>query len=210
MTLTDLIYLMSHPNDSSNKDRQLVEKILNGDKSAFAILIKNTEGLVAQMVFRMINSPADRKDVAQDVYLKAYKNLSGFRFQSKLSTWIGQIAYNRSLQYLEKKKVVLLDNFSEEEQDLLEKLQQRDNITEINETEKIMQGKDLSGILATELDKLSPIYKTLISLYHQEELSYNEISEMTSLPEGTVKSYLFRARKQLKENILSGYKREEL
>ncbi|AOM77005.1 RNA polymerase sigma factor [Pedobacter steynii] len=201
---------MSYPNESSKTDRQLVENILNGDTHAFGILIKNTEGLVSQMVFKMIISPADRKDIAQDVYLKVFKNLSGFRFQSKLSTWIGQITYNRCLQYLEKKKVVLMDNFNDEDRDLSDKFQQKEIIAERNETEKIMQGKDLSGILAAELDKLTPIYKTMISLYHQEDLSYHEIAEITSLPEGTVKSYLFRARKQLKENILSRYKREEL
>jgi len=201
---------MSQPNESSNADRHLVEKILGGDKHAFGILIKNTEGLVAQMVFKMINSPADRKDIAQDVYLKAFKYLSGFRFQSKLSTWIGQITYNRCLQYLEKKKFVLLDNFSDDEQDQIDKFRQKESAVDLNETEKIMYNKDLAGILNIELDKLSPIYKTMISLYHQEELSYTEIAEITSLPEGTVKSYLFRARQKLKEHILSGYKREEL
>jgi RNA polymerase sigma factor (sigma-70 family) len=201
---------MSQPNESSNADRHLVEKILGGDKHAFGILIKNTEGLVSQMVFKMINSPADRKDIAQDVYLKAFKYLSGFRFQSKLSTWIGQITYNRCLQYLEKKKFVLLDNFNDDEQDQINKFRQKESAVDLNETEKIMYNKDLAGILNIELDKLSPIYKTMISLYHQEELSYTEIAEITSLPEGTVKSYLFRARQRLKEHILSGYKREEL
>lgn len=201
---------MSQSNESSNADRHLVERILGGDQHAFGILIKNTEGLVSQMVFKMINSPADRKDIAQDVYLKAFKHLSGFRFQSKLSTWIGQITYNRCLQYLEKKKFVLLDNFNDDEQDQIDKFRQKENTIDMNETEKIMYHKDLSGILTVELDKLSPIYKTMISLYHQEELSYTEIAEITSLPEGTVKSYLFRARQKLKEHILSGYKREEL
>lgn len=201
---------MSHPNESSNADRHLVEKILGGNKHAFGILIKNTEGLVSQMVFKMINSPADRKDIAQDVYLKVFKNLSGFRFQSKLSTWIGQITYNRCLQYMEKKKFVLLDNFSDDEQDQIDKFRQKESTIKMNETEKIMHSKELSGILNIELDKLPPIYKTMISLYHQEELSYTEIAEIMSLPEGTVKSYLFRARQKLKEHILSAYKREEL
>ena len=57
---------------------------------------------------------------------------------------------------------------------------------------------------------LSPIYKTLIMLYHNEELSYEEISQITELPEGTVKNYLFRARKALKERLLVKYKKEEL
>jgi len=76
--------------------------------------------------------------------------------------------------------------------------------------ENIITQKQLSKILAAEIGLLSPVFKTLIGLYHHEELSYEEISDITGLPQGTVKSYLFRARKLLKENILSKYKREEL
>ena len=88
-------------------DKDLVEKVLRGDTNAFSIIIKNTEALVAQIVFKMIGNEEDRKDLAQDIYLKAYKNLSSFRFGSKLSTWIGQIAYNACTDYLRKKKLVL-------------------------------------------------------------------------------------------------------
>jgi RNA polymerase sigma factor (sigma-70 family) len=65
-------------------------------------------------------------------------------------------------------------------------------------------------ILATGIGRLPPVYQTLIGLYHQEDLSYHEIAGITGLPEGTVKSYLFRARKQLKDTMLSIYKKEKL
>ncbi|MGU3377528.1 RNA polymerase sigma factor, partial [Chryseobacterium sp. M5A1_1a] len=139
-----------------------------------------------------------------------FKNLKQFKFQSKLSTWIGQIAYNTCLNYLEKKKMILLDyNFSDETQEeVLEKLAQQ--INSDNETEKQIFQKELSEILTTEIEKLPPIYKVLLNLYHQEELSYSEISQITQLPEGTVKNYLFRARKALKISVLLTRKREEL
>lgn len=79
-----------------------------------------------------------------------------------------------------------------------------------NETEKQLFRKELSEILSIEIEKLQPIYKLLINLYHNEELSYTEISQITQLPEGTVKNYLFSARKTLKENLLLLYKKEEL
>ena len=85
---------MSNLKDEQFSDQHLVTAVLNGDRNAFGLIIKKTEGLVAQMTFKMIIIPGDRKDVAQDIYLRAFKNLSGFKFQSKLSTWIGQIAYN--------------------------------------------------------------------------------------------------------------------
>ena len=96
-------------------DKELVEKVLSGDTNAFAAIIKNTEVLVAQIVFKMVENKEDRKDLAQDIYLKAYKNLPGFRFGSKLSTWIAQIAYNTCLDHVRKKKLVLQDNFDDDD-----------------------------------------------------------------------------------------------
>ena len=91
-------------------DKELVNRVLKGDNQVFVTIIKNTEGLVALVVFKLLNNPEDRKDIAQDIYLKAYKNLPGFKFQSKLSTWTGQIAFNTCFNFLEKKKIILLDN----------------------------------------------------------------------------------------------------
>jgi RNA polymerase sigma factor (sigma-70 family) len=65
-------------------------------------------------------------------------------------------------------------------------------------------------IVYAAIEKLSPLLKTLITLYHNEDLSYTEIQQITKLPEGTIKSYLFRARKALKNDLLQHYKREEI
>ncbi|UOQ70892.1 RNA polymerase sigma factor [Hymenobacter cellulosilyticus] len=100
---------MSNPPTSPSTDQQLVTQVLGGNTAAFGQIVQRTEGLVTQMVFKMIRHPADRPDIAQEVYLKAYKNLAGFKFQAKLSTWIGQITYNTCLHYLEKKHLVLVD-----------------------------------------------------------------------------------------------------
>jgi len=197
---------VSNLKDEQLSDQRLVTAVLNGDRHAFGLIIKKTEPLVAQMAFKMISSPGDRKDIAQDVYLKAFKNLSGFKFQSKLSTWIGQIAYNTCLHYLEKKKLVLINNLGEDGE-IPENNFKKDVKSD---TEEKLFSKELAEMLHTEIEQLKPLYKTLISLYHQEELSYAEIAEITSLPEGTVKNYIFRARKILKENILLKYKRSEL
>lgn len=197
---------MSIQNEDILADQRLVKSVLNGDRNAFGLIIKQSEGLVAQITFKMISSPGDRKDIAQDVFLKAFKNLPGFKFKSKLSTWIGQIAYNTCLHYIEKKKLVLSDNFGKDGElpagHISEDLQ--------NDSEEILFNKELAGILHLEIERLKPLYKTLISLYHQEDLSYAEIAEITSLPEGTVKNYIFRARNTLKVNIQSKYKRNEL
>ena len=191
-------------------DQTLVGRVLGGDTNAFRLIVKNTEGLVGQIVYKMVKNPADRKDIAQDIYLRTFQKLNTFQFQSKLSTWIGQIAYNTCLGYIEKKKLVLLDSVNdEEENEVLEKLNYAIDPF-VSETETSFLKKELSTILKIEIEKLSPIYKTLITLFHNEELSYAEITEITQLPEGTVKSYLSRARKLLKDNLLLTYKKEAL
>ena len=198
--------------DNVVADQLLVDKVLCGDTNAFKFIMKNTEGLVAQIIFKMIPNSEDRKDIAQNIYLKTFQKLKSFKFQSKLSTWVGQIAYNTCVNYLEKKKLVLLDNKNDDNESADEALEILSNKFHQfnNETEEFIFKKELSEILKIEIDKLSPVYKTLITLYHNEELNYSEIAEITELPEGTVKNYLFRARKTLKDNLLLTYKREAL
>jgi len=193
-------------------DQPLVERVLRGDTNTFNTIIKNTQGLVTQIIFKMIPGAEDRKDLAQDVYLKTFKKLESFKFQSKLSTWIGQIAYNTCVNHLEKKKLLLIENNNDDSESDDETLEIMNNKTNplSNETEKIIFKKELSEILKKEIDKLSPVYRTLITLYHNEELNYSEIAEITELPEGTVKNYLFRARKTLRNNLLLTYKKEAL
>lgn len=203
---------MNDKNENNLTDHILVDKILSGDTNAFSVVIFKTERLVTQIVFKMIANAEDQKDIAQDIYLKAFKKLGSFKFQSKLSTWIGQIAYNTCLNHLEKKQLVLNHKYAIEttEYEEMEYIDNKNAPTLYIEPDSILMKKELSEILQPEIDNLSPIYKTLITLYHKEELSYLEIAQITELPEGTVKNYLFRARKALKENLLKKFKKEDL
>jgi len=182
-------------------DKILIDRVLRGDAGAFEEIIRSTEGLVAQIVFKMVKNIEDRRDVAQDIYVRVYRGLPGFRYQSKLSTWIARISYTTCLNYLEKKRLVLSDTFPEDPGMDREAGQ---------EPETLIFKKQLSGILQAEMDKLPPVYRTVLVLFHQEGLHYEEIVQITGLPEGTLKSYLFRARKALKEKLLLNYKKEEL
>ena len=181
-------------------DKVIVRTILNGNIQDFAIVVKNTEKLVTQIVRKMVATEADQKDLVQDIYLKVYKNLSSFQFKSKLSTWIANIAYNMTINYLQKKKVPIIGLEATSESEFIA----NENIElETNRTEAVK-------ILNAEIAKLPPLYKTLITLYHLEQLPNKEISEITNLPEGTIKSYLYRARKILKDSVNRRYKNEQL
>ena len=195
-------------------DRHLVEKVLGGDTNAFGIIVKNTENLVAKIVFDTITNDGDRKDIAQDIYLKAYQKLSSFKFQSKLSTWIAQISYNTCIDHLRKKKLLLPEMSFEEaepgtDNDMLDMINTaKGNFGKSVDT--LVIKKNVAEIVKAGIEKLPALYKILVALYHHEELSYEEIGTITGLPEGTVKSYLFRARKELKNHLLLEYKKEDL
>lgn len=168
--------------------------------------------MVAQIVFKMIPNAEDRKDIAQDIYMKAFNKLATFKYQSKLSTWIAQVAYNTCFDFLTKKKLVLAgepDDFNASDESIYH-IKKDPLFSSTGGREKTIFQKELSNILRVEIERLPPVYKTLITLYHNEELSYEEIAQITSLPGGTIKSYLFRARKTLKESLLLKYKKEEL
>ena len=204
---------MSNLPTSPATDQQLVAQVLGGNTAAFGPIVQRTEGLVMQLVFKMIHHPADRPDVAQEVYLKVFKNLAGFKFQAKLSTWIGQIAYHTCLHYLEKKQLVLVDLSEQKPDDSSEEGRSPplDLIAGPDyDPETALFDQDLASILSTAIEQLPPLYRTLIALYHQQELSYEEIVQITSLPDGTVKNYLFRARKLLKQHLLARYQRDDL
>jgi RNA polymerase sigma-70 factor (ECF subfamily) len=202
---------VSYQNDNS-PNQLLVEKVLSGDTNAFSLIINNTERLVTQIIFKMISNDEDRKDIAQDVYLRVFQKLSGFRFQSQLSTWVAQIAYNTCFDYLKKKKLALINNanYENESNDMALDILSNKVHPLNNETEKLIFKKEVSEILKNEIENLQPIYKTLITLFHNEDLSYTEITQITGLPEGTVKSYLYRARKTLKDNLFLKYKMDSL
>jgi len=179
------------------KEKQLVQRILAGETKAFKEFIEDYQRLVAHVVFRMISNVSDREDICQDVFVKAYENVQGFQFQSKLSTWVARIAYNTCVNYLEKKRVPLFDDNTPDDVTFESLRSTNDNPYEDTE------GSDIKSLLHHHINTLPVLYRTILTLYHLEEMKYAEIGQIMALPEGTVKSYLFRARKMLKENLIA-------
>ena len=181
-----------------------IKRILSGDHKAFEEFVKQHQRLVSHIVFRMVTNEEDRKDICQDVFLKIHQNLAGFRGESKLSTWVGRVAYNRCLNHLEKKKVPLYEDQSPEGVTV------DSVIGAAIRPDEYTEQQDLATRLRAEIAELPAQYRAIVSLYHLDEMTYKEIGEITTLPEGTVKSNLFRARKLLKERLAAKYQPEEL
>jgi RNA polymerase sigma-70 factor (ECF subfamily) len=192
-----------------DKEFDLVRKILDGDQRKFEQIITLYERLVTHIVFRMVSDDLDREEICQEVFIKVYQNLSGFNFNAKLSTWIAKIAHNHCINYLRKHKLNLLDDISKPDDN--SEIQFTESLhTQSSSPDTESEQKDRKEIIKKEIEKLPEKYKIILTLYHIDELSYKDIGEITDMPEGTVKSYLFRARKILRESLLKTYRGEEI
>lgn len=187
-----------------DNERSLVQRILGGDRASFRSIVEEYGGMVSHIVFRMVQDESEREDLAQEVFLRVYQSLDGFEFRSKMSTWIARIAYNTCLNFLGRKRPALLE----------------DEVPDGGGVDAFPSGLpapdaaahrvEVAEILEREIQRLPVKHRTALTLYHLHGLSYEEIGEAMGLPDGTVKSYLFRARQELHDRLASLYSREEL
>lgn len=172
-------------------DKALVSRALEGDVKAFELLVRQNQKLVAHMVGRIIDRQEEREDICQEVFMKVYQHLGEFNFQSRLSTWIATIAYRNAINHVRKHKPRFY-NIDNEAESL-------ERFHAIALPENDYSDKDAEEQLMKLVEELPVQYKSVLTLYHLEEKNYAEIAEITGMPEGTVKNYLFRARHLLKE-----------
>lgn len=185
-----------------SEDQTLVASVLAGDMQAFRLLIKKHERLVFHMVGRLVKKQEECEELCQDVFMRVHDKLSEFNFQSKLSTWIATIAYRHALNHLRRQKMMFSD--IPEEERFTKRFIEEEN------PESLAEEKDMDRYIVQLVDELPAQYKTILTLYHFEHMTYPEICDVTGMPEGTVKNYLFRARNLLKEKVKKVLGKEEL
>jgi RNA polymerase sigma-70 factor (ECF subfamily) len=172
-------------------DAELINQVLNGNMNAFTFLVNRYQKLVVHITGRLIQRQEELEDVCQEVFLKVYQNLGKYRNECKLSTWIATIAYNTSINYLRKfKKGIEVDP---DDSAALR------NLAEYKSAD--YEKDDLHRYIREQIELLPVNYRTVLTLFHLEEFSYQEIEQITGMPEGTIKSYLFRAKALLKEKL---------
>ena len=175
-------------------DVELVNALKAGNTNAFRFLVEKYRNLVWHMVLRMTNRHEDAEDLAQEVFMRVFKQIGKFRGDSKLSTWIGSIAYNACVDHVRKSK--------------REALSSSDSIGPINlaqsDVSPLLNNIDrntMTKLVHRIIEKMPLQYRTVITLFHLEEFSYKEIEEITGMPEGTVKSYLSRGREIIRQKM---------
>lgn len=175
------------------EDQVLVSRVRSGDMQAFKQLVRQHERLVMHMIGRLIRDDQDREELCQDVFLRVYEKLGEFNFQSKLSTWVATVAYRSAINHLRKKRIST-SSFESEDYFLTEAIAQ-------GTPEELLTEADQEEMVLKLIEYLPVQYKIVLTLYHLEGLSYEEIGATMDMPAGTVKSYLFRARHLLKEKL---------
>ena len=154
------------------------------------------------MVGRLVKSDEDREELCQDVFIRIHERLGEFTFQSKLSTWIATIAYRHAINHMRRKKMFFTE--IPDEESFTKKFIEPSN------PETLAEDRDMDDFVLKLVEELPAQYKVVLTLYHLDGLSYPEIGEVTRMPEGTVKNYLFRARNLLKEKVKMYLAKEEL
>lgn len=180
-------------------DEELVIRCQNDDHAAFAVLVNRYKDRIHWLVKRMVGGPED-EDLTQEVFIKVYQAVPGFRGGSTFKTWIYKIAHNHCLSELRKKGRRGEHLSIEEEGD--EKLHcllpdARHGLEE--EIEK----RDLSRSIRTLMERLPPQYREVLTLFYLQQAKYEEIAEIMGLPLGTVKTHIHRARLRLRDLLLA-------
>lgn len=172
-------------------EEKVISDILKGNLNTFQIVVKQYQNLVYSILNRMLNNDEDVEDFGQEVFIKIFENLKSFKKESKLSTWIARITYNIAINYLKKEFKKKYDN-----------LEDSIDFQFTSETpESKLIGKEFDKYLNKLIRELPLQYRTVITLYYLDEMTILEVHKITKFPEGTIKVYLLRARKLLKEKL---------
>ena len=175
-------------------DRALVAAVLGNVSGAFERLVRQYQGLCWHVVQRMVRHPEDTRDLCQETFLRVHQCLHQYRGDSALSGWIGQVAYSMAKRHLERKRIPLAELAHQGDSPA-------ERVADDFDLEAGVADAQIDRHLHAAIDALPPLQRTVLTLYHLEELPIGEISRITGLAGGTIKSHLFRSRRLLREAL---------
>ena len=183
-------------------DTDLILQTQKGDQNAFEELVYRYDRIVLSIAMKYAFNEDDAKDLYQEVFIRVYRGLKNFRFQSEFSTWLFRITTNVCLTYKtrskEHLKVSIESDFDNEENEFSTT---KELVYDGSSPEEISSGADLGEIVNSAVESLSPKQKMTFILKHYEGYKIREIAEMMNCKEGTVKKYLFDATKNLRKKL---------
>ena len=184
---------------SDEKDvRELVKGCAEGRRSYQQLLYKSMYGKMMAVCYRYTSRPSDAKDLFQDGFIKVFNKIEKFDFKGSLEGWVRRIMVNNAIDYYRKNK----NKFA-----ISETLVNAENIPDNESDEGIFEGITSAELLEL-VQELTPVYRTVFNLFVLDDFSHAEIAEELGVSEGTSKSNLSKAKKNLKKLILEKVKKE--
>jgi len=182
----------------SATDKEIIQRVLNGDIRSFGILVDKHKAKAMTLAMRILKNREDAEEALQDAFVRVYHALSSFEWKSNFSTWLYRIVYNTCMTAAGKrngKYHISLDRVDED--------RQRVEIeSDELQPDMRMESDEFSKIVCEEVEKLPSVYGSTFTLFTIQDMSYEEIVQVTGLPLGTVKARLFRARTMLRKAIV--------
>jgi RNA polymerase sigma-70 factor (ECF subfamily) len=178
----------------------LVERVQNGDKHAFDLLVIKYQRKLARLLSHFIRDAAEVEDVTQEAFIKAYRALPSFRGDSAFYTWLYRIGINTAKNFLvsQGRKVPTIEGINNED---AEDFEDNSLLKEVNTPESELMSKQIAQTVSKSLDALPEELRSAIVLREIDGLSYEEIASIMNCPVGTVRSRIFRAREAISEQL---------
>lgn len=181
---------------AADADRALVAAVLAGTPGAFETLVRTHQRLCWHIINRMVRHADDTQELCQETFLRVHRYLHQYRFESALKSWIGQVAYSVARRHLERKRIPIAEPAGNDASISLV-----EGVADAFDLEAASADAELAAVLHAEIEALPPLQRTVLTLYHLEEVPIGEIARITGLTAGTIKSHLFRCRARLRARL---------
>ena len=184
-----------------DQDRHIIERVLEGDRRAYAELVDRHKNKAMILALRMLKNQQEAEEALQDAFVRAFRALPGFQSKSSFATWLYRIVFNVCSTALNKRGKEFFVSIDEKEDDGLDsEIPSGDDEPDIQ-----AEGKELNEIVSSEIEQMEGEYSSILTLFYLQEMSYEEIVSVTGFPLGTVKNRLFRARTLLRKAVARRY-----
>lgn len=180
-------------------DKELVERVKNGDKAAYDLLVLKYQQRIVNLTSRFVRNQSDALDVTQEAFIKAYRALPKFRGDSAFYTWLYRIAVNTAKNYLASQSRRPTD--SDYDVSEIEQIEGADALKEQATPENLLMKDQLQETVLKAIENLPDDLRSAIMLREVEGLSYEEIAQVMECPIGTVRSRIFRAREAIDNDM---------
>ncbi|UCE07867.1 MAG: sigma-70 family RNA polymerase sigma factor [bacterium] len=182
------------------EEELLIRKAQRGNLQAFENLVHRYDAKIMRLIFNMVNDIEDTRDLYQEVFIKVFKSIKRFRFQSEFYTWLFRITVNTCINYRKRKTYYQHESL----EDYLDETDRNWRIVgaiENRNPEQTLINKELNDQIRQSIDRLSSKQRSVFILKHYHGYKLSEIANIMNCSEGTVKNYMFRAVQKMKKSL---------